>query len=197
MVSSFVPVVLVLALIQACSASGSGSGSVPPPVCFIRKQKCCYKFSACGSVTRRIRTIVPCPVTKCSNVCKKECSSVPTNVSKKVCYDKKAIVGQICKKVKKYIKHQVVYKTVCTPKYGIKKVCTTKNVVVNKTVCKDVCKNVCKTVQGSCIKIKVVQFPKFCPSLSCVTVSTSGNSKNPGEVVGKDGKTIKVLDGGQ
>lgn len=192
MMRLFVIAALLIALIPGSLATG-----LPSPVCFSRTQQCCYKYSACGSVTRRVSVSSPCTFTKCSNVCKDECNDVPTKVSKNVCVDKKVVVGKICGNGKDYGSFGHSWKQACKPKFAIKRVCGNKIVEVIKNVCKKVCKNECRTVNGICIKINTVQFPKFCANLSCDTTGSNGNGSRPADIVGKKGKIVKTEDGGR
>eukprot|EP00171_Calliarthron_tuberculosum_P001844 IDg1844t1 len=181
---------LVCTLVPTIVAS-----SIPAPVCFVKSQKCCFKFVTCGFITKKVRVVVPCPFKKCEKVCRPECKLVPTKVPKKVCIDKKVEAGKTCTKTKVYEHGKLVWKEACKPKFVIKKVCETKIEIINKKVCTNVCKNVCKTVDALCEKFNVVQFIKYCPTLRCESFKTSGTSTKPADFVAKSGKTISVISG--
>eukprot|EP00171_Calliarthron_tuberculosum_P001843 IDg1843t1 len=192
MMRPFVTAALLIVLVQASLAS-----TIPSPVCFTKTQTCCFKYSSCGFVTKKIRVVTPCPFSKCKNVCHPVCEFVPIKVPKKVCFDKKVVTGETCKEVKVLVGHHYVWKNECKPKYVIKHVCETEYTVVKKEVCKDVCKKKCKIVKANCIKFNVLKFLKYCPRLSCSRYVTSGSTTKPADFVEKKGKIVNMIEGGR
>lgn len=175
--------------------SASFATSAPPPVCYVKSQKCCYAYSVCDYVTRKEAVVVPCPFEKCANVCINVCKLDPTKVLKKQCADKKVKAGQVCTNDKVYINEQYVWKKTCKDKYTYKLVCVDNYVIENKQVCRRVCKKKCRTVKANCTKYNVVKYAKYCAALSCDLYVTSGITAKPFDIVGKQGKQVETIEG--
>lgn len=187
--------VLCFALLVATLPATFASASAYPSICYKRTQKCCFNYRSCGAVIKKVPKTVDCSFKKCSTVCKPHCVQVPKKVAYQSCKNVKVEHGQVCKNVKVLHNHVYVWKKQCKPKFVEKRVCKTLYRVVKKKVCNKKCGKVCKTVSATCVKIRVLSFPKFCPKLSCGKFVTTGPSKNPGVKVSKKSKLVKVIDG--
>ena len=188
-ICSYIHFAFVSALL-AVSVCASG---IPKPVCFKKSQECCFKFAVCGKVKKSDTENIPCPFKKCFPVCAPKCKIVTKKIPTKKCTNKKVIVGQTCKKIKIKKGHLWIWKKVCTPKFGFKKIC--KTIIITKKIkkCKKVCNKVCKLVQAVCPKTTVRVFLKYCAKLSCGPLVGSGIK--PADFVAKTGKIVDVIKG--
>lgn len=182
-------VVSLLALIVVLTQART-----PADVCFTKSQKCCFKFKLCGVVKKKARDTPRCDFDKCGPVCKPVCKLVKTKVPKQDCVDKKVFSHNDCKQICHgyYYGHQQCHEH-CEPRYKTKRVCSTKNVEVEKKECDKVCKKVCVRVKARCPKTKVLAFAKFCPELKCEEFKVSGEEEKPAAVVSKESKVVKVV----
>lgn len=60
----------------------------PKEYCFLKKQKCCYKFVPCGYKIKKIPITKKCDFKKCEYKCKKVCKKRKVKVAYKHCYVK-------------------------------------------------------------------------------------------------------------
>jgi len=146
----------------AAGAKVSSKKDCPKPVCFYKKQKCCYNFKVGDTEIKRVKCYKPCKVKKCEqkcvDKCENVCKKVPKVSIKKECKDEE-VVTKDC-----HYGH-------CTPKKKIVKVCCDKKVTTMvdccKKVCKPCCKDVCEYVTAYKIIVKKIEYTTFVPKLKC------------------------------
>lgn len=183
--SLFVTIVLLYTCTTGVMAGGDGVGeagvaSAPKPVCYWKKQKCCFVYGACGYVPKKVTKKVDCPYQKCDSGWKNECYPVPK------CYSTQVAHGEECKKVP----DGYGWKTVCTPKYVTKQVCDTEQKCEKKKWTK------CYSVAAYCLKYLYYEYAKYCAKLSCGDlVLSEGTEAVPKPYVAPEGKLTKTEEG--
>ena len=184
----FLAALLLIAVVPSSSASKYSD------ICFSKFQKCCYKYESCGFVTKKVYKKYDCSYKKCKTVCKPKCYFKFVKVPYKVCkiVPKKA---KICKVLKYYHHGKPSFKKSCKSTVYKKKVCVTKYRLVKKKVCKKYCKKICKKIHATCVKIYYFSYAKFCPKLYCDKFIFKGKHEKPIDIIGKEKKLIKAIEG--
>lgn len=167
-----------------------------PPAgrCFVKRTRCCFRFSACGGVKRKIASKPRrCDFRKCIKRCRPVC--------RRVCGDRRV---QEKKRICRNTYRRVWYKYRSAAGVTLRahrwapagKRCRTFKVWVVKHECKSKCEKKCYTncykQRATCREVRTVRFPKFCAKLDCAKPTFVGNTKKPEDVVGRDGKVVKV-----
>ena len=155
--------------------------TTPAPVCYYKKQKCCFTFQACGYEDKKVEKKVDCPYQKCEQKCSNECYPVPK------CSYKQVEDGQDCKQVSD---GYYGYKEVCTPKYKQEKYC------YDEQKCEQKCYPNCYTVPAYCTKYYYYQYAKYCPVPYCDNLYVSeGSDITPEVYVAPEGEVVKEENG--
>lgn len=188
-------IIFAVALLAVATAGANhdlNKKNLKKPVCFYKKQKCCYKYKAAGSHIKDVKCYKPYTVKKCEKKCEKVCKKVPKTIVKKEC--KMEAVYEMPKHWKnKHGKHYYNYK--CKPVKKMKKVCCDKKIQKYVKVCKPYCKKVCKDVTAYKIIIKKTKYTKYAAKLECDALKAVGKVNKPKPY--KNSKHIKTIDGGK
>ena len=136
------------------SESEATDDSYPAPVCYYKKQKCCYKYAPCGYFYNKVPISKRCDFKKCDRVCKKNCYTKEQKVPYEHCYYK-------------------------STRQGKKRVCETKYKYVKKPYCERKCYHVCYLYKAICKGYKLFKYAKYCAKLECGAYYYEGKREEP------------------
>ena len=174
--------VALLAALVLLNCASAKSATIPPPACYIKKQKCCYAYGSCGYVPKKVEKKEDCPYRKCDDEYKTECYAVPK------CETKKVQDGEDCREEPDPSGYGTVEK--CYPKYVPKKYCVNENKCEKKKYTK------CYNVPAYCVKYYYYEYPKYCAKLSCDKLYVdSGSDKAPSDYISPQGNVTKIEEG--
>lgn len=75
----FIRTILTVALVVVALLAPTAEAGQPADVCYVKRQKCCYKWKLCGPPkTRTVRKVYKCPQQKCrTHGSVRKCLTVP------------------------------------------------------------------------------------------------------------------------
>lgn len=192
---------MVLAVVVVAACATVCSGNSKKSSCFVKTQKCCYRYQKCGYAIKKKYVYEACKIQQCVRKCypncsavqKRNCRKLPTKECKripvKVCMYKKVCASYFGKR---YTKCKRKRSKRCATKS--KKVCVVRDkkkcVVVIRKVCVKKCKKFCKAVRGKKTVTKIIKYQKYCSKLYCDRPKIKGRAKEPKGYMSTKGQSV-------